>query len=436
MKKSSTSSTDSAAAADSGSRTLLPALIAVGGSLAALPAGALELGEAKVISSLGQPLRASIAYALGPNEALFDSCVTLQRGMSASGLPPVRAASINVADGIISVTGKTAVRDPLMSMRVNVRCPYTPHLSREYMLFVDPAQPASEPVVAPAAATAAAPTVTAAAPTAIRRRTVSSEPIDNATRYRVQPGDSLSQIAQRIENRPVGLWDAVAAIFDANPDAFINDDPNMLKAGSWLSFPAFGAAEPATVADNNVFSSAPVDVAPAAATAHAGSAYPGVTASESANAEAAVAADPAAVAASEQPSAEVTETSTAGSSIAELQPGDIILDSDNAYIVTTDDTATIIPDTALEGPTTTSSSPNVPTAAIRPPSTEPAPSNWLLWLAGAGLAIIAALLLFGRRVRERFGSTPIAAVATRRIARSRRGVASGRLLPASNASNA
>ena len=34
-----------------------------------------------------------------------------------------------------------------------------------------------------------------------------------------KPGDSLSQIAARIEDRPIGLWDAVARIFDANPAA-------------------------------------------------------------------------------------------------------------------------------------------------------------------------------------------------------------------------
>ncbi|MDH3812406.1 MAG: hypothetical protein OEU60_11930, partial [Gammaproteobacteria bacterium] len=44
-------------------RALLP-LVAIGGGLAVTPAMALELGELTVQSSLGQPLRASIAYAL------------------------------------------------------------------------------------------------------------------------------------------------------------------------------------------------------------------------------------------------------------------------------------------------------------------------------------------------------------------------------------
>jgi hypothetical protein len=36
-----------------------------------------------------------------------------------------------------------------------------------------------------------------------------------------------------------------------------------------------------------------------------------------------------------------------------------------------------------------------------------------MWLAGLGLAVIAALLLFGRRFRERFGSTPVGPAATK-----------------------
>jgi hypothetical protein len=70
-----------------------------------------------------------------------------------------------------------------------------------------------------------------------------------------------------------------------------------------------------------------------------------------------------------------------------------------------------IPDTELEGPRASSSSPNVATASVRS-TPSPAPSTgWWLWLVGAGVAVIAALLFFGRRLRERFASAPIGAVA-------------------------
>jgi hypothetical protein len=73
-------------------KQILPALVAVGGAcgLATTPASALELGEITVDSSLGQPLRASIAYALNPNEQMFDFCIFLKPGMTANGIPTVQ----------------------------------------------------------------------------------------------------------------------------------------------------------------------------------------------------------------------------------------------------------------------------------------------------------------------------------------------------------
>ena len=376
------------------SMTLKSVLVAVGGSLVTVPAAALELGEVKVHSTLGQPLRASIAYALGPKEAISDTCVTLQPNMGASGFPSVSRASMIVSDGVIAITGSSVIREPLMTMRVNVRCPYTARLSREYMMFIDPAGAAAEPIAAPTAArTASQPQISAPvatqAPISIRRRPVSVKPIAGATRYQVQPGDSLSEIAQRVENRPVGVWKTVNVIFADNPDAFIDNDPNKLKAGSWLDIPSFGMNGPVTVADEPTAVTAPAAVSVPAEPAAGGTAY-----------------EPA------------LDTTAAGSSsaLADLRPGDIILDSDNPFVVPANpvgDGSVVIPDTLLDGPVSTSRSPNVPVATIRPTTTtEPATTNWMLWFAGSGLAVIAALLLFGRRFR--LGSAPIAPAAAPR----------------------
>ncbi|NER80380.1 MAG: LysM peptidoglycan-binding domain-containing protein, partial [Leptolyngbya sp. SIO1D8] len=211
----------------------------------AAPAGALELGDIEVQSYLGQPLRASVAYALGPNEALADYCISLAPGTTLNGLPAVNRARITVTDGVIAITGNTPIREPLMSARLSIQCPYTPNIARDYMLFIDPAG-AAEPVQARAAVTPAAPTAPARAPEAPRPAIRQTPPataernrpaVASGTLYRVQPGDSLSAIAQRLEGREVGLWQAVNAIFAANPEAFIGNDPNRLKAGSLLQIP-------------------------------------------------------------------------------------------------------------------------------------------------------------------------------------------------------
>ncbi len=359
-------------------------LVAVGGSLVALPAAALELGEAQVNSSLGQPLRVSIAYALAPNETLANTCVSTQVGQPGGSMPTASSSRISVANGIISITGTAAVREPIISMRVNIRCPYAAQLSRDYTMFVDPAGISAQATTAQAAATTqrvsnpqrisrpTAVVATASAPAA--RRAISTEPVVGGTQYQVQRYENLGDIAQRIVDRPVGLWPAVDAIFAANPDAFIDNDPNKLKAGSWITIPDFGAAAPLTVASAGLSQSR---------TVAQGSIYTGTT--------------PEQIASPFTPIEELEVYSTpAPAALVAATTAPAIID---------------IPDTELEAPVVTSTSPNVASARVQRTPVEESSSNWLLWLAGAGVALIAMLLFFGRLVRSRFGSSPIGAIA-------------------------
>jgi len=369
----------------------LPAIVAVGGSLAVLPASALELGELTVQSRLGQPLRASIAFALAPSEQISDYCVTLRPGPSVSGLPGFGPAAVRVSNGVIMLTGSTPVREPMVSAHVVVNCPYSANLSREYMLFIDPLTLADEPVYQETSVTqqvSAQAEPVNVAPTAIERPVVKD--IGTSTRYQVQSGESLSEIAARIQNRSIGLWPAVNVIFEANPSAFTNNDPNNLKAGSWLAIPSF---------DGSAAVVAPVEaVTPVAEIESANAineAYEVAPVSETAPAE------------DGQSVADIQSTETAseiilddlaesGISAGNLQPGDIILDAE------------------LEGPTTTASSPNVPTAIIttnQTSDTSTASTSWLFWLAGSGIAAILGLLMFGRRLRSRSDTSPAAPLA-------------------------
>ena len=307
------------------SSKLKSALVVVGGSLAASPATALELDDVKVHSTLGQPLRASIAYALGPNEIMSDTCVSLQPMMGAGGLPSIDRGSVVVAGGVIAITGSSVVREPLISMRVAVNCQYTARLTRDYMMFIDPAgTPAIEAPTPDRIASQPqldAQPIIRRAPVAERPRSVIREPIAEAT---------------------------VPAVADP------------------VVPPANGAVyEPADI---------PAVTVPAESAAQS----------------------------SESP-------------LAELQPGDVVIDASNPYVapVTLTPAETIaIPDTQLQGPQTTSTSPNVPVAVIRPATpSEASTSNWLWWLVGGGVAVILALVLFGRRFRDGFGSSPIAPAA-------------------------
>ena len=377
-------------------RTLLP-LVALGGGLAVTPAAALELGELTVQSNLGQPLRASIAYALAPSEMLSDTCVSVGGGRSTSDLPGIGRSTIRVTDSAILITGNTVIREPMMATRVTINCPYTPNLSREYMLFVDPAAVA-EAQAAPAGPQAV-PAV-AAAPQPVARtatrpaRSVDTTPIGQSTRYQVKPGETLGEIVSRIENRSMSLWPAVNSIFVANPDAFIDNDPNKLKAGAWLTIPSLDGSAPV------VSAAAP---APTAAVATAAE-LPPVETIDGAVYEPPILDDAAQPVVDDTAASEtlVTEVSQAVSADTN------VVESGNPYV---EPEATVaIPDTELEGPTTSSESPNVTTAIISTGSRSES-TSMLAWFIGGGLAIFGLLVLFGRRIRERFGSAPVGAVA-------------------------
>ncbi|MEJ2256824.1 MAG: hypothetical protein P8X98_07410 [Woeseiaceae bacterium] len=135
-------------------RSLFPLVALGGGLITATPTNALELGELTVESRLGQPLRASVAYALAPNEMVSDSCVSVGGGRSTGDLPGIGSATVSITDRAIVIRGDTAIREPMLGTRVTINCPYTPNISRQYMLFIDPAG------MEDAASVAAAPTAT------------------------------------------------------------------------------------------------------------------------------------------------------------------------------------------------------------------------------------------------------------------------------------
>ncbi|MCH8099280.1 MAG: hypothetical protein IIB74_02470 [Proteobacteria bacterium] len=410
----------------------LPALIAVGSCMAVLPANALELGELTVQSSLGQPLRASIAFALAPHEQLNRYCVSFRSGPTAGGLPGIGRTTLSVANGVILLTGTTPVREPMLATQVVINCPYTAKFSREYMLFVDP--PSETTSASFAAATTAAPVpLTVHAPTAVsrpatvqRRASVNRAPVDSAARYKVKFGDSLSDIVARIENRTLTMWPAVNLIFAANPDAFMDNDPNRLKAGSWLTIPDLGGADPIVVADApasaDVYESAVSSAAAPAAVADTASTEIYEPSTFDVNDADVVEASPVAVDASVSDfsvgdsvpayeivnlsaSAPVTDSMTAVTTN-DLQPGDVILDN-----------SPLANSPAIETAGSTSSEISVGIQPETSASSSGLPA-WFLWLAGGGVAFILALLMFGRRLRGLFGSTPVGPVLARPERRS------------------
>ncbi len=376
----------------SGTR-MLSALVALGG---AGTANAIELGEITVQSNLGQPLRASIAYALAPNEELANYCVSATA--AAGAFPTVSNTRVSVRNGVITLTGTTPIREPMITTRVSINCPYTPNISREYLMFIDPAgveEVRSATVVTPPEA--AQTTVAPQAEARPERRPATSPPtpVEIGTEYRVQPGDSLSTIAQRISDREMALWPAVNAIFEANPNAFLGGDPNRLKAGAMLAIPQSVGSRVAAV-----------DTAPVFAPNDSASAAGNVESSPADTTQAAAATEPApltnlddlvsaadeAAAVSEAPAAEATAAA-----------------DDNPYVpvAAQPETTPVIEDVTIESPEESSAlapatNANRSIARVVTPVAETETSRVspaLLWSIG-GLGLIAALLVFRRRFRD------------------------------------
>ena len=83
----------------------------------------------------------------------------------------------------------------------------------------------------------------AAAPTAPSRPSASGD------EYRVRAGDTLSRIAARTQREGVSLDQMLVALWRSNPQAFIANNMNRLKAGSTLSVPSAAAAKEVQAAE-------------------------------------------------------------------------------------------------------------------------------------------------------------------------------------------
>jgi LysM repeat protein len=373
---------------------------------------ALELGEIQVQSSLGQPLRASVTFALQPNEQIHDYCIYLKPGTSANGLPGVSNAAITVGNGAIGIAGRTAIAEPLLSLQLTVDCPHSAHLQRDYSVFIDLDAPAQLQAVVPAATSGRADLPVRAATreraTAAARPTARA-PIASSGTYRVQPGDSLSGIASRISGRSVGIWQAVDAIFATNADAFMNKDKNLLRAGAVLAIPdsilspqGTGAVQSAAVVSQPAAGRTPVSGQTSLSVSNSRDAGSASESDAVTTAAAPTVTDSSAAATAPEESASVPAAAAS-------QPGDMVLESDNPFVspigadaVVVDSSgfaapSEVIPPTVVENAASTRSTPvsrGNPAAA--------SDASWLIWLGGSGVALIVALLLFGRRLKERF----------------------------------
>ena len=243
-------------------------------------AWAVALGRVTVQSQLGEPLRAEIDL---PQLSAQDAA-TLQASVAAPerfqalnlsfnpALADLRFQLVTLPDGrsVLRLSSTAAINEPFLDLLVQANWA-NGQLLRGYTLLFDPPNlrpaPAPQPPVAavplpapPPAAPAAAPTAppapwvtqvrpavplppavpAAAAPARPRAQAPAADPTPAS--ITVRRGDTAGRIAQAHLPAGVSLDQMLVALLQANPQAFIGDNVNRLRAGAVLDLPSTEAA--------------------------------------------------------------------------------------------------------------------------------------------------------------------------------------------------
>jgi pilus assembly protein FimV len=230
--------------------------------LAAGHAAALGLGRLTVQSALGETLRAEIdVTSLTPEEsANLTARIASPDVYRAAGveynavLTGTRVTLERRPDGrpYLRVISDRVVQEPFVDVILELSWT-SGRLVREYTLLLDPPTrstatpaPTTAPILSAPAPSAAAtapapeprPAVTARtsppAPAAAPAAAAQPTPVDE---YRVRPGDTLYKVAARVQRPGVSLDQMLVALYQANPQAFIGENMNRLRAGAVLNVP-------------------------------------------------------------------------------------------------------------------------------------------------------------------------------------------------------
>ncbi len=260
--------------------------------LACTQVWALALGRLAVQSNLGETLKADIDISsLTPEEASnLKVTVASPEAYRAAGvdynavLPGTKVVLQRRTDGkaFLRVTSDRVVQEPFVDVILEISTS-SGRLVREYTMLFDPPTtktPATPPVAQtapsfssasaeaperaakterPSLAPAKAQTQESAPPRAPRtpRKTAVITPAvenaaglaSNADEYKVRAGDSLSRIAGRTQKSGVSLDQMLVALYQANPQAFINSNMNRLKSGVVLAVPTPETAKATSAAE-------------------------------------------------------------------------------------------------------------------------------------------------------------------------------------------
>lgn len=227
---------------------------------------AAGLGRLDVQSSLGRPLRAEIDLLLASPEELQSLSARLasQSAFKQAGVEFTAALTdlrfvIDRRDGrpVVRITSSRPIEEPFLDFLIELNWA-TGRLVREYTVLLDPAElrvePTSVPSVPPSVAVPSAPSSAVSSPPsgessstpAVNNKEAKAPskeaPSTTEGEVKVRRGDTLGKVASRHLAPGVTLDQMLVALYRANPQAFIGDNMNRLKAGAVLRVPAVSEA--------------------------------------------------------------------------------------------------------------------------------------------------------------------------------------------------
>lgn len=229
---------------------------------------ALSLGRITVQSALGEPLRAEIEVPdINAEEAAsLRTAVALPEAFTSAGLEynaalsSLQASLQRRADGraYIRLTSERPINDPFVDMIIEASWS-SGRIVRDYTMLFDPPslrkplapsptlpQTATPPGARPMTSAPATPDISRPAPAvAVSKpppaiavgKTSPAPPRLGENQVVVRPGDTATRIAASTKESGVSLDQMLVAMLKGNPDAFVNNNIDRLRAGAVINVP-------------------------------------------------------------------------------------------------------------------------------------------------------------------------------------------------------
>ncbi len=200
----------------------------------------INLGEIQSHSYLNEPYQGIIPILFANVDASSKLNVTLApesifQRIGAEKLPVLDSLTFDITlknnKPVISITSAQPIQMPFLNFVLEIESPKGV-IYQDYTTLLDPKQKNAHSF------SSAPQEITLQENTVLRESIATSSAILNTNRtLKVKSGDTLSQIAQALNTADISLKKMVNAIHQRNPNAFINNNINKLKAGTVLHIP-------------------------------------------------------------------------------------------------------------------------------------------------------------------------------------------------------